>query len=662
MSIVLPTAEDRFESYTTPTSRQTLRIALNLKHLIDKVIPIAVPDDFITQQGSRLLNDNVVKLAVQAAGGKGDGARGSSSRKYRSCIIFCLLKVCGWYWTQSQTELHDSELYTCRATAAQQLAKMIIELEKDERYCFISMLCRRYTICLNDEDAAPQNALELAVDMHSTIVIGSSGYQRCIKWLWRGWIVQSAQDPHAYVMYQNGDKSSFWVHFDPGRIKTPLYQNMLEIWFSFLFLALYSVVVNSRYDLHGLDAGEVTFYVFVVGFIMDEFVKFFHVGKAYFGFWNAYNSLLYSIIVISMVFRGLSLLENQQKDHNHAGKALLYGEISYRVLSTASPFVFCRLILYLDAKPFVGAMIVVVKRMMTESLIFFALLFIIMLGFLQGFLGLDISDGKRESTALIMTVMVRTVLGGADFDALSHLASPYANILYHVYCFIVSVILLNILVALYSSAYSFIYDHATDEYLALVAQKTLRYIRAPDENVFVPPLNVVEMVFLCIPLELWMKERIYSKVNYYVMLVVYSPLLTYIAISEVRLSRRVQYNRMKNLPDDANEVDLEWDLTDGFEDAFWSNESIQETQDAIRSSVRLQRHAEREDPEFSINLSEWNNRVDKVAPPVEKAQKTSVGWELYELYEKIDALTDLVQQVVEENRRLRAVPTLTETK
>ena len=57
------------------------------------------------------------------------------------------------------------------------------------------MLCHRYTICVNGVDATPVSALEMAVDMHSTIVIGSSGYQRCIKWLWRGWIIQSSTDP-----------------------------------------------------------------------------------------------------------------------------------------------------------------------------------------------------------------------------------------------------------------------------------------------------------------------------------------------------------------------------------------------------------------------------------------------------------------------------------
>ena len=44
------------------------------------------------------------------------------------------------------------------------------------------------------------------------------------------------------------------------------------------------------------------------------------------------------------------------------------------------------------------------------------------------------------------------------------------------------VVLLNILVALYSSAYSDVTEDATDEYMALFAQKAIQFVRAPDEN------------------------------------------------------------------------------------------------------------------------------------------------------------------------------------
>ena len=46
-------------------------------------------------------------------------------------------------------------------------------------------------------------------------------------------------------------------------------------------------------------------------------------------------------------------------------------------------------------------------------------------------------------------------------------------------------VLLNILIALYNSAYEDITDNAIDEYMALLSQKTMQFVRAPDENVFI---------------------------------------------------------------------------------------------------------------------------------------------------------------------------------
>lgn len=50
-------------------------------------------------------------------------------------------------------------------------------------------------------------------------------------------------------------------------------------------------------------------------------------------------------------------------------------------------------------------------------------------------------------------------------------------------------VLLNILIALYNSAYEAISGNATDEYMAIFAQKTMQFIRAPDENVFIPRMS-----------------------------------------------------------------------------------------------------------------------------------------------------------------------------
>lgn len=648
---LLPLTEDELSSFVPPSPRQVLRICLNLKHLIDNVVPIQFEPEVVTSSESRIINDKVVKLALEAAGGQGDGKKGSSSQKYRAVLVFALLKVTGWYWELAATELHNSELFNLRADAAQLLAKLIIEKENNDKYLFIQMLCRRYVVNLNTEDSIPTNALELAVDMHSTIVIGSSGYQRCVKWLWRGWIIQSARDPSSYVLYKDVNKATVLSHFDADRIKTPMYQNAIEIFFSFLYLVIFTIIVNTPdRGVSPLDFYEVVFYIFTFGLIHDEIVKLYHVGMSYLSFSSVLSDILFSLVGASFVLRVLALTKSDWTSPS----AIALDLASYRVLALASPLIYGRLLMYLDAQKFVGAMIVVVKMMMKESLIFFVLLGLVMLGFLQGFLGLDSADGRRDATILIIENLAQTVLGGGDFAAFERFVPPYAGVLFYFYSFLVSVILLNVLVALYASAYSKIYDNANDEYMALVAVKTLKYIRAPDSCVFVPPLNVIEIIIS--PLALIMSHKAYHSLAYKVMLIIYSPFLCYIAIKETRDARRVQFNRIRHLADDANEVDREWDLTDGYEDSFegiFAHDGTTISVDRVNDDMRAQLAAERADPHFSVS-KEWYAKVKKSSPPIEAGETSGVGWELYPLFEKIEQLTELVQSVVDENKELKA--------
>jgi hypothetical protein len=130
-------------------------------------------------------------------------------------------------------------------------------------------------------------------------------------------------------------------------------------------------------------------------------------------------------------------------------------------------------------------------------------------------------------------------------------------------------------VALFNQAYSVVTDNAVDEFLALFSHKTLNFIRAPDENTFCPPLNLIE-VFLLIPLEPFLKKSRYQRINEIVMKIVYSPILVLIAVFESKYSppfsvlltfryqaRRILGNRMVGLQD--GEEGMGWDVDDSFD-------------------------------------------------------------------------------------------------
>jgi hypothetical protein len=171
----------------------------------------------------------------------------------------------------------------------------------------------------------------------------------------------------------------------------------------------------------------------------------------------------------------------------------------------------------------------------------------------------------------ILQAMANAVMQSPDFSGFDNFAPPFGIILYYIFTFLIMVVLLNILIALYNSAYEDITDNAIDEYMALFAQKTMQFVRAPDENVFIAPLNLIEIFGLIIPFEWWMPKEMYGKLNDWVMAVIYSPLLIVAAWFETRSAKMVSSNRRRGEEDD--DTTEEWEQLAGavdFEHEGWS--------------------------------------------------------------------------------------------
>jgi len=107
--------------------------------------------------------------------------------------------------------------------------------------------------------------------------------------------------------------------------------------------------------------------------------------------------------------------------------------------------------------------------------------------------------------------------------------------------------------------------------MALFSQKTMQFVRAPDENVFIAPFNLVEVFCLIIPFEWWMSTPKYESLNNLVMGVLYSPLLLITAYVETKQAHRVKRNRRRG-ESDEDETE-EWEQLAGecdFEADGWA--------------------------------------------------------------------------------------------
>lgn len=268
-------------------------------------------------------------------------------------------------------------------------------------------------------------------------VIGSSGYQKCISYLWRGWLVQDENDPSVFVDYHNKDNPNFFVHMDPDRMRSPRYQNAAQLLFSLIYLGLYTLAINSVNKSGVFDAAEIALYLFTLGYMCDEIMKLYKAGYHIVDFWNAFNGILYSFLTVSFVFRVVALSAPK-----HSSTRSDYSTLSYNMLAFIAPMFWCRLLLYLDSFKFFGAMLVVLKVMMKESVIFFALLIIIIIGFLQAFIGLDLTeDNVADSVYFIIESMTKAILGSPEFDGFESFGPPWGVILYYCFTFVVMVCL-----------------------------------------------------------------------------------------------------------------------------------------------------------------------------------------------------------------------------
>lgn len=150
---------------------------------------------------------------------------------------------------------------------------------------------------------------------------------------------------------------------------------------------------------------------------------------------------------------------------------------SFQVLACVAPLIWLRLITVFEGFKTVGVLQVVVFRMLRESAIFFILLAVLAVGFIQSMYALDAADQEIEDEYGLWSLinnLLRSVMGDPDFDtAAERFGPPFGTIIYYFWNFMVSIILLNILIALFGTAYSVIYDNATDEFLTFFAAKTI---------------------------------------------------------------------------------------------------------------------------------------------------------------------------------------------
>ncbi|KAF8709041.1 Calcium activated cation channel, partial [Rhizoctonia solani] len=522
-----------------PSPDTLTKLIKRIRALTLKLLPLEVELDAITDPTSRVITPAVISAYVEAAGDFGEA------------LPYCLLRARQSFIWDANHDTADYGENMSRAMACETLARRILHTVPPDRLDDI-MSCRFQHAEWDGDNSALSSALELAIDQQATVFLSCSEAQHgnC------GFIMERRLDSNkvahrfADEEYRFKRDGSFWSHIEPSRLSVPRYQNFFRItlWLVFLFIysrAIQQPIEQNRQPRHPLDEWEVLLYVQALAYSMEESHKLYKILRYFtwraFTFWRVVSLITYALLIAAFVTRLWGLYA---PDDNQSSMLKLR---SFQLLSCVSPLIWMKLVTVVEGFKYVGTMQICVSRMLQESTIFFVLLSILGIGFAQGMYALDAADGVTDHGSTVINTLLQALLQAPDFEQ----PATRWNVA-------TTVILLNILISLFSSAYEdvSITDDAEAHFMAFFAGKTIGMIRAPDNYVYPAPFNLIE-IFLVAPFELILHRKAYAKLNRRVMFVMFFIPLTFIALFEAYLdtSRNAYMRHMFSATQDGEDED-----------------------------------------------------------------------------------------------------------
>ncbi|BGP17286.1 Calcium channel yvc1 [Rhodosporidiobolus nylandii] len=489
------------------------RIITRIQALTLELLPIQVDLDELTSPTSSILTKDVVEAYSVIAG------------DFAACLPFALLEARRYFREQQRLNPSDADENAGRKLACEAIARKIVA--RAEMRAQYKLLSKRFTTIDEDGDETlPLSALESAVDQHATFFLSSNEAQRCTFALWKGLLVQNVTESGniEYQLYKvDADGSGFLAHWNPDRIG---FFFRISLWIVFLTCYTFAIQTPER----GFGVEDAVLFVQLLGYIVEDIVRIYKIGIfAATGFWQLVNWMIYTLGAISFVYRCLDLTTSDPE------KSSMYRMRAFQWLSSAAPLIWAKLLTVFDLFRFFGVLQIVVWRMLKESAVFFVLLSILAVGFGQALTGLDVADERRDSTGPIVNYLLQALLGSPQFDYFDEGATsyPFGLVLYYSWSVATLVILLNVLVALFSTSYSECVDESEPTFLSFFAGKTIASVRAPDEYVFVAPFNLIELFIL--PLELVLSKEAYGRVSRWLMGILFFLPISAIALWETHI-------------------------------------------------------------------------------------------------------------------------------
>ncbi|KDQ08892.1 hypothetical protein BOTBODRAFT_165491 [Botryobasidium botryosum FD-172 SS1] len=508
------------EDIVKPSPETVTKLVKRLRALTLTLLPLEVDVDALTEPASYIITREVINAYSKAAG------------DFSAVLPYALLLARQSFIWDAGVNTADYEENIARAKACEVIARRLVHAVPQEQ--IHAIISTRYSYIEPDGDESiKSSALETAIDHDCTYFLASSEAQHVVNKLWRGDWVQKSNGRHSdisFVPYRALQDASSLGRLDASRLSVPRYQNWFRICVWFFYLFVYSQTVQEPLEQaldphHSFSAWEVILYGMAFAFGLEDIQRIYktlrYMTYRAFTFWNFVSVITTALLLTAFSFRLQGLITPEEDDSNG------FKLISFQVLACVSPLIWMRLITVVDGFKYIGTMQICVSRMLQESTIFFILLSIIGIGFLQGMYALDAADGNTEHGILVIHTLIQALLNAPDF---SKPATTFALVMFYLWNVATAIILLNILISLFSSAYTDVTDAAEEEFLTYFAGKTIAMIRAPDNYVYPAPFNLIELVIA--PLEYVISAKAYARINRAIMTVIFFVPIVIIALFE----------------------------------------------------------------------------------------------------------------------------------
>ncbi|KAJ1901433.1 hypothetical protein LPJ66_000802 [Kickxella alabastrina] len=276
-----------------------------------------------------------------------------------------------------------------------------------------------------------------------------------------------------------------WLAKTLEPLRIPMVENTLTMIHAFFFLTLYTIVSLRRQS--ALNIEEIILHVCALAYIADEIRQCKENGLVvYFkSVWNILDVTIYVVFVAFFCLRMHSLYTGNPDDLDKA----------FDVLALNASMLWPRMFAVLDQFEFCGTIIIQVRRIISGTSLFFALLIVMTAGFFQTFFALSQRHNELDAKS-IWGLMARIFFGSAllGWDQ-ADLFGPYVgHLMMSMYIGVSMLILYNILIGVINQCMVEITQNSAQEFRFAYTMRVVEYVSAKQTYPCVPPLNVLQVV------------------------------------------------------------------------------------------------------------------------------------------------------------------------